>query len=119
MAINASSNSRALKITLPYKMQSGTLWLSTGNETENLCQKSDLDIPEPTDNFLVEMPAQSISTYIYMIDNGSAAIENVKLTADDGPKTYYDLQGRLLDTPKGLCIEKSANGASRKVFVRE
>ena len=117
MAINATDNVRNLKINLPYTVQSGTLWRSTGNEDENLCQKSALDIPEPTDNFLYEMPARSLSTYIYMIDNGSTAIENVEQTADDSPKAYYDLQGRRLDDPRGLCIEKSANGTSRKVFM--
>ena len=117
MAINATDNVRNLRISLPYTVQSGQLWLSTGNEAENLCQKSDLEIPEPTDNFLYELPARSLSTYIYMIDNGSTAIENVKQSADDAPKTYYDLQGRRLDEPHGLCIEKSANGDSRKVFM--
>ena len=117
MAINATDNERDVKIQLPYMVQSGTLWLSTGNEDANLCQKSALDIPESIDNFLYTLPAKSLSTYIYMIDNGSTAIENVKTTADDSPKTYYDLQGRRLDDPHGLCIERSANGDSRKVFM--
>jgi glucuronoarabinoxylan endo-1,4-beta-xylanase len=37
--------------------------------------------------------------------------------ADDSPKTYYDLQGRPLTLPHGLCIERSANGHSRKVMM--
>ena len=46
------------------------------------------------------------------------AIENVNLVDDDdAPKTYYDLHGRRLDTPHGLCIERSANGKSRKVIM--
>ena len=117
MAINATDKARDLKITLPKVVKSGELWLSTGNESDKLCQKSVLDIPEPIDEFLVEMPALSLSTYIYTIDKGGAAIENVKKTISEGPKTYYDMQGRRLDNPQGLCIERSADGTSRKVMM--
>jgi glucuronoarabinoxylan endo-1,4-beta-xylanase len=120
MAINARETTRDVKITLPYHVRSGELWLSTGNETANLCQKSVLeDITESTDNYLYEMPAQSLSTFIFMIDNGSTAIANVEQTDedDDAPKSYYDLQGRRLTEPHGLCIERSANGRSRKVVM--
>ena len=118
MAINAREDTRDVKITLPYNVKSGVLWLSTGNESSKLCQKSNLeDITEPVSDYLYEMPAQSLNTLIFMIDRGSTAIENVKLSADDGPKTYYDLQGRRLDDPHGLCIERSANGDSRKVYM--
>ena len=120
MAINARETTRDVKITLPYHVRSGELWLSTGNETANLCQKSVLeDITESTDNYLYEMPAQSLSTFIFMIDNGSTAIANVEQTDedDDAPKSYYDLQGRRLTEPHGLCIERSANGHSRKVIM--
>jgi glucuronoarabinoxylan endo-1,4-beta-xylanase len=118
MAINTTETTRDLKITLPYNVKSGMLWLSTGNETENLCQKSDLDIAESINSYLYEMPAKSLNTFIFMVDNGSTAIENVNLVDDDdAPKTYYDLHGRRLDTPHGLCIERSANGKSRKVIM--
>ena len=117
MAIDTLSTSRDVKIKLPYNVKSGTLWLSTGNEAENLCQKSDIDIAEPTNEFLVEMPARSLSTYIFMIDRGSTAIADVKQGAEDGPKTYYDMQGRRQDEPHGLCIERSANGSSRVVMM--
>ena len=116
MAINAREDTRDLKITLPYNVKSGTLWLSTGNESEKLCQKSALDIAESTNGYLYEMPARSLSTFIFMIDRGSTAIEEVKQSKADGPKTYYDMQGRRLTDPSGLCIEKSADGSSRKVF---
>jgi glucuronoarabinoxylan endo-1,4-beta-xylanase len=54
-----------------------------------------------------------------MIDKGSTAIENVELAnEEDSPKTYYDLQGRRLETPHGVCIEKSVNGHSRKIMIR-
>ena len=117
MCINTTNKIRNLKITLPNKAKSGMLWLSTGNESENLCQKSDLDITEPTDEYLYVMPAESLSTFIFMADNGSTAIQSVMQEDNDGPKTYYDLNGRQLSEPRGLCIEKSANGSSRKVFM--
>ena len=116
MAINVREDTRDLKIQLPYNVSSCQLWLSTGNESENLCQKSNLDIPEVTNNYLYEMPARSLSTFIFTIDQGSTAIEEVKESVADGPKTYYDLHGRLMDTPKGLCIEKRADGSARKVL---
>ena len=115
MAINAREDSRDLKITLPYEVKSGTLWLSTGNESDKLCQKTDLVVDEPTNAFIVEMPALSLSTYIFMINRGSTAIEDVTQMDVDGPKIYYDLQGRRQDNPRGLCIEKSADGSSRIV----
>ena len=117
MAINAREDTYDVKITLPYNVKSGTLWLSTGNENENLCQKSDLDIAESTNFYLYEMPVQSLSTLIFMIDKGSTAIEEVKQSAADGPKTYFDLQGRRLDVPRGLCIEKRSDGSTRKVLL--
>ena len=117
MAINAREDTRDVKITLPYNVKSGTLWLSTGNESANLCQKSDLDIAESTNFYLYEMPVQSLSTLIFMIDKGSTAIQNVSQSAADGPKTYFDLQGRRLDVPRGLCIEKRSDGSTRKVLL--
>ena len=63
------------------------------------------------------MPPRSLNTYIFMIDQTSAAISDQK--ADDGPKTYYDLQGRRIDKPQGLCIERSADGSARKIYVDE
>ena len=119
MAINTTASSRDLMITLPDNIyaKSGELWLSTGNESENLCQKSKLNMAESTNKYLYEMPAGSLSTFIFTIDKGSTAIENVKQADEDNIKTYYDLRGRRLETPHGLCIERSANGTSRKVIM--
>jgi glucuronoarabinoxylan endo-1,4-beta-xylanase len=118
MSINATRNAKAMLIKLPYNVKSGGLWLSTGNEENKRCQKSALDISESTNEFITELPALSLSTYIFTIDKGSTAIENVNLVNDDdAPKTYYDLRGRRLETPHGLCIERSANGTSRKVIM--
>ena len=118
MAIDTTATEYNLKMTLPYKVKSGVHILSTGNEPENLCQESVIDITEPTDAPNLHMPARSLNTYIFMIDKGSTAIENVNKTDDEGTKTYYDLHGRRLEMPHGLCIERSANGASRKVIIR-
>lgn len=119
MAINTTGDSRDLMITLPDNVyaKSGELWLSTGNESENLCQKSKLDIAESINKYLYEMPAKSLNTFIFMVDKGSTAIENVNLIDDDDSRTYYDLHGRRLDTPHGLCIERNADGSSRKVVM--
>ena len=115
MAIDTTKNAHDLKLSLPYKVKSGTHLLSTGNES--LCQEQPIDISEPTNELTVPLPARSLNTYIFMIDQGSLAIEEHLSTADGGKKTYYDLSGRRLQTPRGLCIERSANGASRKVYI--
>lgn len=117
MAINTTTAEKGLNIKLPYNVKSGTHWLSTGNESDKLCQISNIDIPESTPQVLVEMPAESLNTFIFMIDKGSTAIENVKQSVEDGPKTYYDLNGRRSDNPRGFCIERSADGSSRKVML--
>ena len=119
MAIDTTKTAHSLNLKLPYYVNSGTHLLSTGNEAENLCQQNAIAIDEPANEITVEMPARSLNTYIFMIDQGALAIENVKQTDNDGPKTYYDLQGRRLDKPHGVCIEKSANGSSRKILAAQ
>ena len=101
MAINTTEKAHDLKIVLPYNVKSGMLWLSTGNETANLCQKSDLDIPQSTSEYLYEMPEKSLSTFIFMADNGSTAIENVNLVDDD-------------DAPAGLTQRTSESRDSHR-----
>jgi glucuronoarabinoxylan endo-1,4-beta-xylanase len=119
MAINASDKERDIKITLPYNVKSGELWLSTGNESDKLCQKSTLeDLTESTNEYLYTMPAMSLNTFILKIDKGSTAIEDVKRANNDAPKTYYDLQGRRLEAPHGVCIERSTNGHPRKIMIK-
>ena len=117
MAIDTTKNSVDLKLELPYNVKSGVHLLSTGNETENLCQEKPIAIAESTKEVTVEMLARSLNTYIFMIDQGSTAIKEQPLTRVDGPKTYYDLYGRRQTTPKGLCIERNADGSSRKVYI--
>ena len=115
MAIDTTKNALDLKLNLPYKVKSGTHLLSTSNES--LCQEQPIDISEPTNELTVPLPARSLNTYIFMIDQGSLAIEEHRSAADAGKKTYYDLSGRRLQSPRGLCIERSADGTSRKVII--
>ena len=117
MAIDTTKNAIDLKITLPYNVKSGVHLLSTGNEKENLCQEKPITIEESTKKVTVEMPARSLNTYIFMIDNGSTAISEQTATPTDGKSTYYDLHGHRLPAPKGLCIEKSADGITRKIYA--
>jgi glucuronoarabinoxylan endo-1,4-beta-xylanase len=119
MAIDTTATSRDLKLKLPYKVKSGVHILSTGNELENLCQESEITIDDPVDNITVEMPARSLNTYIFMIDNGSTAIKEVDTADSNTVRAYYDLRGRRLETPRGLCIEKYADGSSKKVFIKD
>lgn len=117
MTIDTVAKGCDMKLELPFKVKSGTHLLSTGNETENLCQQSPITIDEPVSEVTVSIPGRSLNTFIFIIDRGSAAIENVKPKADDAPKTYYDLHGRRQDKPRGICVERSADGTSRMVMM--
>jgi glucuronoarabinoxylan endo-1,4-beta-xylanase len=117
MAIDTTKNAHDLKLTLPEKVRSGVHLLSTGNELENLCQEKPIDITESTNELVVEMPARSFNTYILMVDTGATAINEKPKTRDDDKVIYYDLHGRLLETPKGLCIERRSDGSTRKVYI--
>ena len=118
MAIDTTKVGYDLRLKLPFAVKSGTHLLSTGNETENLCQEQAIDISESTQDLMVSMPARSLNTYIFLIDQGSTAIEELPAPQDDEQKTYYDLRGRRLDRPHGLCIEKSAYGGSRVIMAQ-
>ena len=119
MAIDTIKTGYDLQLRLPAKVTGGIHLKSTGNETDSLCQEIPITLDEPTDVVTVPMPARSLDTYILFIDRGAAAIEPLKIQNDANlPKTYYDLQGRRLDNPHGLCIERTANGRSKKVFIK-
>ena len=114
MAIDTTQYAHNLKLKLPYKVKSGTHLLSTGNDA--LLQESPLEISEPVSELDVPLPARSLNTYIFILDPESAAISDFILPEDKIQKTYYDLNGRRLETPRGLCIEKWADGFTRKVY---
>ena len=119
MAIDTTKNAVDLKLNLPVKVKSGTHILSTGNETKKLCQEQTIEIGEPVQELTVSVPARSLNTYIFMIDKGSAAIQELKRINNTGSVTYYDLSGRRIDMPQGLCIEKRADGSSKVLFKRK
>ena len=104
MAIDTTKTAYDLKLKLPFYVKSGKHIRSTGNETDSLCQESIIDIEQATKEVIVPMPARSLNTYIFTIDPGA---------------TYYDLNGRKMEEPRGLCIERSADGTARKVYFRE
>ena len=117
MAINSGKTNHDLRIVLPYYVKSGKHIISTGNETAKLCQEEPFTIDAPLNDYTASMPAYSVNTYIFMIDREATIIDNLSSAKDDDVKTYYDLQGRPLQTPHGLCIEKSSDGYTRKVYI--
>lgn len=120
MAIDTAKTAHNLTIALPANVKSGIHLRSTGNETDSLCQVDTIQIDEVTNRVTVPLPARSLNTYIFMIDDGSTAIHDLQFEAkhdDEGPKVYYDLRGHRMLKPRGLCIERAANGTSRKVFI--
>jgi glucuronoarabinoxylan endo-1,4-beta-xylanase len=119
MAINSTASNHKLKIKLPFYAKSGTHLLSTGNLKSQLCQASDIAMAEPLTETLVEMPANSLNTYIFMIDHEATDINAMQQPEDEKPVAYYDLLGRRIDKPQGFCIEKYADGYSRKVYINE
>ena len=128
MAINTQSRDRDLYIKLkdtPFNVTGGEKLISWGNEVDELCQKETLTIgetliiDESEQELTVDLPAESLVTYIFKLDSGTTAIKELNQTDYVGPKIYYDLQGRRLDKPHGLCIERRADGTSRKVIIED
>ena len=116
MAIDTTyTDEQSLKIKLPYKVKSGKHIVSTAND--NLLQEYTIDINEPVDELTVDKPSRSLNTYIFIIDQGSTAINEKTQNEKEIQKTYYDLIGRRLETPHGLCVEKRSDGSSRVVYI--
>ena len=106
MAIDTTATAYDLKLKLPYKVQSGTHLLSTGNETANLCQTSPISLDEPTQEVIVSMPARSLNTYIFMM--APTGIIDVKNKMDvKGDDNLYDLSGRRM-----------LNGQKKGIYIR-
>ena len=114
MAIDTTAYAYDLNLRLPFKVKSGTQLLSTSNES--LCQETPITIDEPVNTLTVSMPERSLNTYIFMIDQGGTAISDPAQSEDNGPKAYYDLQGRRTVEPQGLHIEKRRDGTAKKVL---
>ena len=120
IAINSLADDRNFTIKMentPFKVASGDMMISWGNEKSQLCQKEAIEISEPTQRLVVELPGKSVVTYVFKLDQGSSAVQEVRQNIADGPKTYYDLHGRRLDVPRGMCIEKRSDGSTRKVLL--
>ena len=116
MAIDTLKKGYDLKLKLPVKVKSGVHLLSTSNES--LCQETPITIDEPVQELTVELPARSLNTYIFMIDNEETAIRELKSENSQSSKVeYFDLQGRRITEPQGMYIEKRSDGTSRKVFL--
>lgn len=119
MAIDTTKTAYNLTLKLPLKVKSGVCVQSLSNES--LCKKTTLDIEEPTKEITVNMPARSFSTYIFMIDRPEeTAINSPQAAKRRSPATqYFDMQGRSLAYPTGLCIEKRPDGTTRKIYFDE
>ena len=118
MAIDTTATDSKLRLRLPYLVKGGTHILSTGNETSELCQQSEIVMEEPSKTLLVDMPARSLNTYLLVIDKGETAITTPEMaTAKPAKSQFYDLQGRPMPEPRGLCIERRPDGTSRKVYL--
>ena len=119
MAIDTTQNEKDLRLRLPFKVKSGTHILSTSNSSANLCQEIPIDIKEPKQTLTVTIPGRNLSTLIFMRGDGTA-IEDVQSETANGKApgvAWYDMQGRLVREPQGLCIERRTDGSSRVVYI--
>lgn len=117
IAINASDDDVKLSLKLPFSVKSGKYIRSTSNES--LCVEGEVKISKPVNSKILTVPARSVNTYVLMIDNGETGV--IIPEADDNvlESKYYDLSGRLISKPSGLCIEKRPDGTYRKIYVAE
>ena len=117
IAINASDDDVKLSLKLPFSVKSGKYIRSTSNKS--LCVEGEVKISKPVNSKILTVPAKSVNTYVLMIDNGETGV--IIPEADDNvlESKYYDLSGRLISKPSGLCIEKRPDGTYRKIYVEE
>lgn len=118
MVIDTTATDYNLRFKLPYYIKGGKHILSTGNEAENLCQESAVELDEPSKEFTLHIPGRSLSTFIFDIDRETTTAINTVNNSEDVVK-YYDLHGRVLDKPRGIYIEKYSDGTVKKVYNRE
>lgn len=114
IAINSTGTSHNLKVKFPDEVKSGVQVLSTSNES--LCKKTAVTIDEPVKTVTVGMPANSISTYIFMIAREETGVEAFYEEKTPSRGKYYDLQGHPVAAPNGLYLEQNADGTFRKVY---
>lgn len=117
MAINSSNDDYSTtRLVFPFMVKSGTVVRSTGNELDNLCQASDIEMTESVKDIIVKVPPMSVNTFIFQIDNEATDI--MQLTNQPTSEAYYDMLGRRISSPKGMYIEKQADGTVRKVMKK-
>jgi len=102
MAIDTIATPYRVMLKLPYDVKSGTHILSTGNEKENMCQESEIEIDEPKRILVLDMPGRSLNTFIFMINREDTGIDGVELTEKESSTTHYDLLGNRYETPDHL-----------------
>lgn len=116
MAIDTTQYAHNIDLQLPFKVKGGVHVSSTSNES--LCKETAITIDQPVDQLTVSLPARSLNTYIFEIDHGSDDIKELSHPAGQDRIVYFDLYGRRLTSPRGMCIEKRADGSSRKVIFK-
>ena len=96
MAIDTTKTAYNLRLRLPYDVVSGVHLVSTGNETENLCQEQPIVIEEPSRDVVVEMPARSLNTYIFMLYHEDTGIEELasSQSSSQGKGAIFNLAGQ-------------------------
>ena len=114
MAIDTTEEGSDFRIRLPYMVKSGVQIQSTSHES--LCQETDIEIAEPTKEIIIPLPGRSLTTFIFTIDETETPVEGVMAEPKRVTIEYYDLQGRRLENPQGLYIEKRSDGTVRKVY---
>lgn len=117
MAIDTMAQNYNVKVYLPINVKSCTHVLSTGNEADELCQIKEIPVDVPGKLVTIPIPGRSLNTFIFMIDKEEeTVIRDNQAEPAKGESKYYDLHGRLLENPKGIYIEKRADGSTRKVI---
>lgn len=118
IAINAAeTDDYRLSLKLPFSIKSGEYIRSTSNDS--LCVKGVVKLTKPVKSKTLKVPPKSVNTYVLMIDNGQTGVIIPEAEDNDSESKYYDLHGRQISEPNGLCIEKMADGTFRKIYVND
>ena len=87
MAIDTTATPYDLRIKLPVKVTAGTHVLSTGNETDKLCQESPIEISEATNEVMVSMPGRSLTECLAVGSGfGYYSLSSILITQYNGPE---------------------------------
>ena len=114
MAIDTTKYEYDLELKLPYKVKSGTHLLSTGNETANLCQTSEIAIAEPVQELTVSLPARSLNTYIFILDDSETGVAAPQAAAQSEKRLgLFDLNGRRVAMPS------ASSALPRGVYIKD